>query len=107
MFTVYFQQSRSQKGEQWMVSKAFSSEPGREWIVPNCVVKASSEVIYFPSINLSNQPLRWNKGCELTTMEKLTPPPEEGNASLDANNEEESIVQKYLEDFSKCDIGTA
>ena len=58
-------------GDVWVVTKSFSSQSSREWIIPNCLVTASKRALYIPVVNLSNQPLQWNEGNALATVELL------------------------------------
>ena len=58
-------------GDVWVVTKSFSSQPSREWIIPNCLVTASKRALHIPVVNLSNQPLQWNEGNALATVELL------------------------------------
>ena len=62
------------EGEEWVVSKSFSSRPSREWIIPNGLLKAIGKKLYVPVVNLSNQSLKWTKGSELAMVEKLSGP---------------------------------
>lgn len=72
-------------GETWVVTKSFSSCPSREWIIPNCVVKASKRALYIPVVNLSNQSLQWNKGSPLAAVELLQEPLVQLNMDDDAS----------------------
>ncbi len=58
-------------GDVWVVTKSFSSQPSREWIIPNCLVTASKKALCIPILNLSNQPLQWNEGNTLAAVELL------------------------------------
>lgn len=62
------------KGEEWVVSKSFSSRPSREWIIPNGLLKAFGKKLYLPVLNLTNKALKWAKGSVLAPVEKLTGP---------------------------------
>lgn len=59
------------KGEEWVVSKSFSSRPSREWIVPNVLLKSHGKTLYVPVINLSNRSLQWARDSELAPVERL------------------------------------
>ena len=55
-----------------LVHRAHSSQPGREWVVPNCVLPVCEELVHVPVLNIGRRPLRWVPGNPLATMEVLT-----------------------------------
>ena len=59
--------------DQVVVSRSHSARPGREWIVPSCVLKPQGARLLVPVCNVSRQPLRWAAGAPLATMEALAP----------------------------------
>ncbi len=62
--------------ESWIVEKTQSSAPGREWVVPNCIITTKKGRISIPVVNVSGHPLRWVKGRALVKVQVMEEPPE-------------------------------
>lgn len=45
-------------GEDWVITRSFSSRPSREWIVPNGLMRVFKNGLHIPVVNLSNQLLK-------------------------------------------------